>query len=234
MRSTRVMTALAGALLAVLLLSCGFRNAVNQAAQQSRRQNDLKQIGLAYHNYVDTNNKAPTKADDLIPGLFGSPGPIGMLQDGSVVFLYGVSIQDMTVQAGTGNTIIAYESKVPTQGGLVLLGDASVQTVTPAIFNGLTLAKPAPKDEKKDDKTKPGPKDEKPKKDDKPKVGDNKVIEEGQVKGVLKFNGKPFGPAGINFYPDIPGQDPEPGGGEVIQRWFGRQFQDKNAPRRTL
>jgi hypothetical protein len=173
MRYARLTTALVAALTAVLLLSCGFSKAVRQAAAQQKRQNDLMQIGLAYHNYVDTNNKAPTKADDLIPLLFGAAEPAAMLQDGSVTFIYGVTIKDMEKQQGPANIVLAYESKVPTEGGLVLMGDASVQMLTPAAFKAYTLAKPAPPDEKKDDKTKPGPKDEK--KDEKPKKDSKKI-----------------------------------------------------------
>jgi hypothetical protein len=173
MRFARAMTTLVVALTGVLLLSCGFSKAVRQAAEQQRRQNDLMQIGLAYHNYVDTNSKAPTKADDLTPFLFGSAEPVAMLTDGRVVFIYGVTIKDMEKQQGTMNTVIAYESKVPNEGGLVIMGDASVRNVTATEFKGMTLAKAAPPDEKKEDKTKPTSKDEK--KDDKTKKDSKKL-----------------------------------------------------------
>jgi hypothetical protein len=81
MRYARLMSALVAALTAVLLLSCGFSKAVKQAAERTKRQNDLKQIGLAYQSYYDTNNKAPTNADDLLPFMEFSAELNGMLKD---------------------------------------------------------------------------------------------------------------------------------------------------------
>ena len=98
MRYARLMSALVAALTAVLLLSCGFSKAVKQAAERTKRQNDLKQIGLAYQSYYDTNNKAPTNADDLLPFMEFSAELNGMLKDGTIVFIYGVTIPDMVKQ----------------------------------------------------------------------------------------------------------------------------------------
>ncbi len=167
MLGKRVFTTLATVLTAVLLLSCGVNNAIKQAAERTRRSNDLKQIGLAFLNYNDMNDKGPAKVEDLIPLLVGATGPIQDLQNGTIVFIYGVSVKDMTKQAGSFNTVLAYESKVPVEGGLVLMGDCSVRTVTAVEFKGMNLATPA-RDEKKEEKPKTDTKKpELPKKDTK-------------------------------------------------------------------
>jgi hypothetical protein len=87
MRYTRVMTVLA-TLAAIMLMSCGARNAVKQAAKEAaerdKRSENLMQIGFAYRKYVKEYDKAPTKADDIIPLLDGSAEPIAMLTDGSL------------------------------------------------------------------------------------------------------------------------------------------------------
>src|SRR5687768_10056185 len=67
--------------------------------------NDLKEILLAYHNYLDKNKgAAPAKAADL--GPFLEKRALARLEDKSVVFVYGVTLKDMI--RGTSNTILAY------------------------------------------------------------------------------------------------------------------------------
>jgi len=90
--------------------------------------NDLKQIGLAYHNYHDATNKGPANAKDLAPYFENSKRLLDHLESKRIVFFYNVRLTQMT--EGTSNTILAYEKDVPSKGGLVLLGDGSVRKVT--------------------------------------------------------------------------------------------------------
>lgn len=120
--------------LVMLLTGCNVR----QAAQKQKKMNELKAIGIAYHNYVDANAKAPTAATDLKPYLQGFPEAERMLADGTVVFLYGVKPNEMP--QGSSLTVVAYEAQAPTSGGIVLLGDGSVKTVTANEFQGLSKA----------------------------------------------------------------------------------------------
>jgi hypothetical protein len=114
---------------------------IQQAAERAQRSNDLKAIGLAYHNYLDSHQgQAPTRAADLQPYLTEFPRSIQGLNDGSIVFLYGVRVVEMP--EGTSKTVLAYDKDVPTNGGLVLMGDASVQNVTAQEFQKMPQAKP--------------------------------------------------------------------------------------------
>jgi hypothetical protein len=172
MRLLTVLSALGLTLTVVLLLGCGgIRRAQQRAiaqqqeamAQQQQafaeqeRMDLLKQVGLAYHSYLDrpeNKGKAPKTAADLQPYLplaIGAPART-VLTDGSVVFMYGVRApEDMPL--GPANYVLAYDATVPAQGGVVLFGDGSVRTVTAAEFLALTLATPARgKDDKKGDK----------------------------------------------------------------------------------
>jgi hypothetical protein len=124
-------------LTAVLLLAGGARAADVTA-------NDLKQIGLAYHNFNDATNKAPAKAKDLAPYFENSKKLLNFLESGQIVFLYNVRLQQIIGGgAGTSNTVLAYVKDVPTKGGWVLMADASVKKMTADEF------KKAPKAGKK-------------------------------------------------------------------------------------
>jgi hypothetical protein len=123
------------AVFAVILLGCG---GVQQAAQRQKRSNDLKQIGLAYHNYLDAEGKAPQQAADLQKYLQDAPAVSQALQNGQYVLLWGAKLQSMP--AGAPNTVLGYEADVPTKGGNVLMGDASVRTMTAQEFQA--AAKP--------------------------------------------------------------------------------------------
>jgi hypothetical protein len=101
--------------------------------------NDLKQIGLAYHNYISAFNKAPSKAADLGPFVENDKRLLGLLETKDVVFIFDVGIADM--KDGTSKTVLAYEKDAPTKGGAVLYGDASVKKLTADEFKKAILAK---------------------------------------------------------------------------------------------
>jgi hypothetical protein len=135
----RVLLGLSVALGVCLLL--GGKVRAEKADDATALSNDLKEILLAYHNYGDKNKgSAPAKAADLAPFL--EKRALGRLEDKSVVFVYGVTIKDMT--EGTSNTILAHEKDAPEKGGLVAYGDGSVKKLTADAFKKATVAK-APK-----------------------------------------------------------------------------------------
>jgi hypothetical protein len=114
---------------------------IQNAAQQSRSMNDLKLIGIWYHNYHAATNKGPEKAEDLKGYAADDPKVYQALVDGKFVFIYGVKLADMT--AGSSNTVLAYEAEAPTKGGAVLFGDGSVRRLSAQEFQGATKAQKA-------------------------------------------------------------------------------------------
>jgi hypothetical protein len=98
------------------------------AADRARKENDLKQIGLAYHSYFSTTGKAPAKVEDLEPYYEKNAKITAALKDGTYVFYYNVKLTDMV--NGTSNTILGYEKDAPAKGGVVLFGDGSVKSLT--------------------------------------------------------------------------------------------------------
>jgi hypothetical protein len=123
-----------------LLLGCGGVGKVREAAARAKRTNQLKLVGLAYHSYQDNNIKPPSGVADLLPLLSSEPDAAQALQSGEFVILWGAKVPQDFPQ-GTSVTVLGYDKDVPTKGGLVLLGDGSVQNMTLAEFN----AAPRPK-----------------------------------------------------------------------------------------
>jgi hypothetical protein len=132
--------------LAVLacMLACGN---IRQAAERQKTSNDLKQIGLAYHNYNDANKgKGPSAPNDLLPYLEGNQALVDQTAPGGkYVVIWGVSIAELskTSPVGMSGTVLGYESTAPTAGGVVLMGDGGTRIVTAAEFNTLPKATPS-------------------------------------------------------------------------------------------
>jgi hypothetical protein len=142
MKAMRAMSV--GALMLALLASgCG---RIKSAADRAKKSNDLKQLGLMYHSYLDANRKGPASADDLmtIASDPGSKAVVQMVKDGKYVLVWGTTIAEMqkNPQGSTG-TVLGYEASAPTAGGLVLMGDASVRNMTAAEFAAAPKAQPA-------------------------------------------------------------------------------------------
>jgi hypothetical protein len=107
-------------------------------AEDARTTNDLKQIGLAYHLFINDNPRGPTKAEDLGPYLCNNKRLIDLLKNEDIYFFYKVGIAQMT--AGTSRTILAFEKDAPKKGGLVLMGDGSVKKLSADEFKKTPLA----------------------------------------------------------------------------------------------
>lgn len=121
------------AALAVLasILACG---AFSGAAANQRVANDLKQLAIAYHNFHDSNRRGPESAAEW-EKMAGSPDDkalIAAVAAGEYVFYWNVKITSLT--AGATNTVLGYEKKVPTSGGLVLMADGTVKEMTAQEF----------------------------------------------------------------------------------------------------
>jgi hypothetical protein len=106
---------------------------------EQETKNRFRQIGLAYHNYMDTFKKAPAKAADLAPFYEKDAKITEALDKGWIVFLYNVRPQQMT--QGTSNTVVAYENE-PDRLGMrwVLMGDASVSKASQQEFDKMPKA----------------------------------------------------------------------------------------------
>ncbi len=150
MRGLQRLAGLAAGLLVLgCLLACGN---VRQAALDAQMSNDLKQIGLAYHNYCDINvGTAPLGPADLAKVnpeaklVIDETGP-----GGKYVFIYGVKLTDLQKQpGGTSAYVLGYAATVPATGGPVLFADASVRKMTAGEFATTPKATPGAAGNKK-------------------------------------------------------------------------------------
>lgn len=131
MRSFRTIAVLSSLMLA-LLGGCDAVQQSRAAADRQRLLNDLKEFGLAYHNFHDANAKAPSGWSDL-QSVGVAPDLQQKLESAGYQFVFDVKFADMTV--GTSNFVLAYPTNAASDGGLVALGDGSVTQLTAAEFN---------------------------------------------------------------------------------------------------
>ncbi len=116
---------------------------VRQAAARTQRINTIKMIGIAYHNFCDSNpGKAPAAAADLQKFTAGDPAANAALTDGSFTFIYGVTLADMQ-QKGLSLTVIGYDTQFDKGNVIVLMGDSLAQYVSSAEFEKMPKAAPA-------------------------------------------------------------------------------------------
>jgi hypothetical protein len=110
--------------------------------QEQRDKEDLRTLGIAFHDMDFSSPKPPAKPDDLGPSVKNDQRLLGRLRSGEIVFLYNVRLDQMIAGAGATNTILAYLKDVPTNGGWVLFGDASIRKLSADEFNKAPKAKP--------------------------------------------------------------------------------------------
>ena len=87
---------------------------------------------------MDANKQPPAKIEDLAPFYENDKNITAAVKDGTFVVFWNSTFQNMI--AGTSNTILAHEKDAKDKGGLVLMADASVRTMTAKDFNAATKA----------------------------------------------------------------------------------------------
>jgi hypothetical protein len=127
--------ALAVMLATVALVSSLACAGVQRAAQQQKERNDLKQIALEYHNFIETNHNPPATLDEFVAFFektYGASPLTSDLKSGKYVIYLDVTITKLT--DGSVNTVLGYETSVPASGGPVVMADSSVREMTAAEF----------------------------------------------------------------------------------------------------
>jgi hypothetical protein len=118
----------------VALLATGCGPGVNPV-ERRKVENELKEIGLAYHNCVEATGKGPAKPDDLYPYVEGPPTPASQgLANGKYAVYWNATFAPAVMPEGTSVTVLGYYKDVPTAGGPVLMAEGFVKTMTAEEF----------------------------------------------------------------------------------------------------
>ena len=129
MLHTRIVGTLIALVAVSLITGCGAFEQAEKAAKQQQSANFLKMLGIAYLNCHDATNKGPT--DWAEAEKYGLPAEAKqVLESEGYTVVWGLKLSE--AKQGTSNTIIAYQPKAKTEGGMVLLLDGSAQQMSGA------------------------------------------------------------------------------------------------------
>jgi hypothetical protein len=141
-RTTRILGTIAIGCLAFSALGCG---AVGNAAARQKTMNDIKQVTLSYHSFLEDKKAPPADEKDFAAWVSAkqpaAAPAFANLQAGGYKVYWGVNPLKLT--AGSSNTVLVYPGDAPANGGVVGFADGSVRVVTAAEFNA--AAKPPAK-----------------------------------------------------------------------------------------
>lgn len=112
---------LLGILAAVCWTGCD-----NSSQKRIQQGNDLKLVGLAYHEFIDINETGPTGWSDL-KGK-GMSDIRNRLEAAGYAVVWGMTRD--TAAKGLSNSVIAYPSDGTKKGGKILFFDGSVRETT--------------------------------------------------------------------------------------------------------
>jgi hypothetical protein len=124
----------------VLAVGCGGGYPTNSPAVFEN--NALSEIGEIYRLYTEMNKKPPQSLRDFAPFREGTPNGIGAAARGEVVVLWGAKLNDLT-EEGTNDSpdeVLAYLKEVPEKGGLVLMKNRKIKSMTPEEFKAAPKA----------------------------------------------------------------------------------------------
>jgi len=118
-------------------VGCG---GIKQSAERKKAQNDLKELGIAYITYQDTNQKPPKSLDELVAFAqkSGSPLSSGVIR---LSVVWGAGMAGLCRDGAASEVVIA---SAPASGGLVpvLMADGSVRTMNQKEYDGAKKATP--------------------------------------------------------------------------------------------
>lgn len=100
------------------------------------KADELREVGGLISAYTGEHKRGPTKLADLSRYELGYPLGYQAVKTGDVVVVWGAK---MTIEEGGGGgggttDVVAYEKKVPTEGGSVLLQNGTVKEMTAVEF----------------------------------------------------------------------------------------------------
>ena len=107
------------------------------------REELIREVGRMYRFYVEGHHKPPKEFADFRPFRDSFPKGYGAIQDDSVVVVWGANLTDLAEEASkdSPDEVLAYEKKVPDEGGTVLMKDRSVRLMSADEFKAAPKAR---------------------------------------------------------------------------------------------
>lgn len=116
-------------LLSIMLSGCA---PTPEGKGESPEQLNLREVAEVYRSYSLDHGNPPQDLKQIATLRPVGPGGIQALEAGDIVLNYGAAMTDTNegLAATSSDKVLAYEKKVPESGGLVLMLDRTVKTMT--------------------------------------------------------------------------------------------------------
>lgn len=103
---------------------------------------NLRELGEAYRTFVLAKKTAPTKLADIREYEGGYPMAVAGLKSGELEVFWGGELVDPEAIVPTVKTdkVLAFEAKVPKEGGYVMLANREIKKMTPEEFQAAPKA----------------------------------------------------------------------------------------------
>ena len=133
---------LAGLALSTLLAGCGASAKPPTEQEQSMEAVGLQNLGEAYRTICVANGRPPKDMREVEQASAASPAGLAGIDATNVVVFWGTTLPDTSEEPGKvpSDKILAYEKKVPEQGGYVLMLDRTVKKMTADEFKAAPKA----------------------------------------------------------------------------------------------
>jgi len=127
-------------LLFVVPLGCGPSNV--EFTPDQIEESKIREVGQVLREYQLFKGKPPASMKDLQSAAGSSPGGYELIKSGEVVVAWNATLPDTKEEPGSGSAteVLAYLKKVPQEGGLVLMLDRTVRTMTADEFKAAPKA----------------------------------------------------------------------------------------------
>jgi hypothetical protein len=132
---------LVGLVVSAAAAGCG-RSPEQVAAAESPVAVGLKNLGEAYRTISVVNKRPPKDLREIEQASAAAPSGMAGIDASNVVVLWGAALTDLSEEPGKvpSDKVLAYEKKVPEQGGYVLMLDRTVKKMTPEEFRSAPKA----------------------------------------------------------------------------------------------
>jgi hypothetical protein len=121
-----------GLFIATALVGCGAMEQAREAAQRQQMMNNLKQLGIAYHNCHDSTGRGPANWQEAVQYTLPAETQ-AMLESAGYKVHWGIKIVDAA--GGSSLFVLAYPADAASEGGPVLMLDGSVHQMTAQEFS---------------------------------------------------------------------------------------------------